>query len=162
MSDVANAVFDGTDAVMLSGETAQGRYPAQSVAMMRRILKETEAAPRPFFQSVDDIMAEADLGSTYLLRAGVRAVDKLPVRAIVVNTGSGNTARHCASCRARVPVYAFSYEPVVVRQLALSYGVASEHCEYNENTLTLGRDSVRALHRAGKLAADDTVVLISR
>lgn len=162
VSDVANAVFDGTDAVMLSGETAQGKYPVEAVAMMCRILEEAERSPRQFFTKISEILTDIDPGATYMIQAAVNAVDKLPVKAIICNTGGGKSARLCASYRAKVPVYAFSYNPQSVRQLALSYGVRPELIAYHENLLELSRMSIKALYEAGKIHENELIVFISR
>ncbi len=121
-SDVANAIFDGTDAVMLSGETAAGLYPRQSAAMMARIIKEAEASPeynrlnaRALFNSPEDMM----------VAAGVNLAEKAEARALVIFTNSGRTAKLAARQRPRVPVIALAHDPGICRQLQLYWGIQS-------------------------------------
>ena len=122
VSDVANAVYDGTDAVMLSGETAHGRFPREAVEMMNRIVLQAEAAPMQFFTRLRDV-PEVRKETAYILAAAMRSVDFLPVRAILCSTLSGVSARACSAVRERVPVYALTPRASVMRRLALSYGV---------------------------------------
>ena len=119
-SDVANAIFDGADALMLSGETAIGKYPVESVRMMARIIAAAEASPRLADRrrrnghvSVPEAIADS---------AALLAED-LNLRAIAVFTQSGSSARLVSKFRPRVPVYAFSTEPGILRRSALYWGV---------------------------------------
>ena len=161
VSDVANAVFDGTDAVMLSGETAKGKYPVEAVAMMRRIIESSESSSGEHFtrpaQTVNGIGADA-----YIIHAAVRSAGDLPVKALVCNTGSGASARGCAAYRPRIPIYALSHHPQVVRQLSLVYGVTAEHCSCIEGPLELSRETARILLEKGDLERNDLVVLLSK
>jgi len=130
VNDVANAIFDGTDAIMLSGETAYGKYPLESVKMMTRIAKEVEANS-PTFKSqlqVESEIFQQKASTTYkvaeqLTKALVEAVEKLDVNAIVADTTSGNTIRALAAYRGRHTIYAQCYNEQTMRKLALSYGV---------------------------------------
>lgn len=129
-SDVANAVWEGSDAVMLSGETAVGRHPALVVSMMDRIVREAEAAALPArVESGDKELRDDDLhreeaavaAGARVLAAGVRAV------AIVGLTRSGRTAALLSRERAGAPIYAFSPDERVCRRLALWWGVTPIH-----------------------------------
>jgi len=122
-SDVANAIFDGTDAVMLSAETASGKYPREAAAMMSRIIVEAErnmasfAEPRrrrgPHSLSVAEAICESI----------AHAAEDLPMAAIAVFTETGNTARMISKFRPRVDIYAFSYIPPVCNRMNLLWGV---------------------------------------
>ena len=162
VSDVANAVFDGSDAVMLSGETAQGRYPVESVAMMTRILLETERTASKLFARIDEIEAPRDAVSAYLVKTALQSPSKLPIRAIICNTATGRSPRMCAAYRGSVPIYAFSYNPGVVRQLTLSYGVCPLHRDYQENFTDLVQVPVKRLLEDKKIDPDDLVVFLGR
>jgi pyruvate kinase len=122
-SDVANAVFDGTDAVMLSGETASGRYPREAVAMMSRIVIEAEqnmasfSEPRRRRDRNQLSVAEA------ICEAVAHAAEDLPMGAIAIFTESGNTARMISKFRPRVKIYAFSHTGPVCNRLNLLWGV---------------------------------------
>jgi pyruvate kinase len=119
-SDVANAIFDGTDAVMLSGETAVGRYPLESVEMMDRIIREAEASitqfPRPQ-RAAPLHVAEA---TSELIS---HASDQLPMKVIAVFTETGSTARLVSKHRPRPPIIAFSPITETRRRLSLFWGV---------------------------------------
>ncbi len=127
-SDVANAVFDGTDALMLSGETAVGKYPVEAVETMARIISDAEAhalkwgfrPPHPPREDHDNAIA-----TTHAARSLAQDRD---VRAIAVFTRSGRTARLMASTRPHVPVLAFTPEPATYRRLALYWGVVPHRC----------------------------------
>lgn len=119
-SDVANAIFDGTDAVMLSAETATGKYPIETVAMMARIIKEAEGSihefPRPVTQErlkIPETVAELVC----------HASRELHMRLIAVFTHSGFTARLVSRYRPLVPIVAFSPDAPTRRRMALMWGV---------------------------------------
>lgn len=157
VSDVANAVLDGSDAVMLSGETAMGAYPVRAVEVMHNIIVETEKtylalhALDPTGDSVD--VTEAVSRSAYWLAAKVGA------KAIACLTASGNTARAIARHRPHVPVYAFTDDHCVVGQLALSWGTKAFfipfQCDTDEG-ITLVHDMLRDL---GLATEGDQVVV---
>ncbi len=124
-SDVANAVLDGTDAVMLSAETSTGSYPVETVEVMDRIIRQTEKevftqrkksnSPTPILLSTPEAICEAAVSLSGLVGA----------QAIVVFTESGHTAISLAHHRATVPILALTPSESVTRQLALVWGVAS-------------------------------------
>lgn len=123
-SDVANAIFDGSDAVMLSAETASGKYPVEAVSMMARIIEEAEASiqeyPRPLPQQqlkVAETVAELVC----------HASRELHMKLIAVFTHSGFTARLISRYRPLVPIVAFSPEEETRRRMSLIWGVTSRH-----------------------------------
>lgn len=121
-SDVANAVLDGSDAVMLSGETATGKYPVRAVETMDRIIRRTERADRHWLDPPGDMA----LGhaSNAVARAAVASSRSLhDTAAIVVYTGSGGTARLISDYRPRVPIYALTPETSTYQALALYWGI---------------------------------------
>lgn len=162
VNDVANAVYDGTDAVMLSGETAQGRFPVEAVSMMSRIVEEAEKSSPAFFNQIDAVDTDGDLEYGFMIRTAVGAAGSLPIRAVICNTGEGKSARCCAAYRPRVPVFALSYRRTVVRQLALSFGVCAEYNEYMESTTELSKKTARRLIAEKRLAPEDRVVMLSK
>jgi pyruvate kinase len=125
-SDVANAIFDGSDAVMLSGETASGAYPLEAVRMMSRIIRAAEEHPElavqqgrdPFHQSY-----ETDEFTDSLAGAARYAAEEIDARYIVVFTQSGFTARLMSKFRPRAPVIALTQSTWVARRLNLLWGV---------------------------------------
>jgi pyruvate kinase len=122
-SDVANAIFDGTDAVMLSGETASGKYPLEAVNMMARIVLATEAhlfanaIPRRRHVRPELSISEA------ICESIAHIAEDLKMRAIAVFTESGNTARLISKYRPRAPVVAFAHVPPICNRLNLYWGV---------------------------------------
>jgi pyruvate kinase len=143
-SDVANAVFDGADALMLSGETAVGRHPAATVRTMRRIIREAEAfaaerrgsgtaAARDPFQPLEPgaISREGDAEGSALevanlvAAAAVFSTHRMPVRQLIAFSQGGFTARMISRYRPSVPVLVFTTDPAVARRVQLFWGVRS-------------------------------------
>ena len=123
-SDVANAILDGTDAVMLSAETAAGSYPRLAVEAMRRIIREIETRPRPGAGvRLERRVASGVNTEEAIAAATVAAVRMLDAPLVVVFTKSGFSARIVSSHRPSVPILALTDEPRVCRQLALVWGV---------------------------------------
>ena len=121
-SDVANAVLDGSDAVMLSGETAVGAYPVRTVRTMAKIISSTEDAPR-YWEGEPEGLEFANTTNA-IARAAVSCSKSLPeTQAIVTYTGSGGIARLVSDHRPRVPIYAFTPNPATYQALALNWGV---------------------------------------
>lgn len=123
-SDVANAILDGTDAVMLSAETAAGAYPRLAVEAMRRIIHEIETHQRPSQNARLERRASVGMNTEEAIAAAtVAAVRMLDAPLVVVFTKSGFSARIVASHRPTVPILALTDEPRVCRQLSLVWGV---------------------------------------
>jgi len=136
VSDIANAIFDGTDAIMLSGETAYGNYPVESVQMMTKIAKEIEANTltyKPKLIVEDDPLLNSQHTNQQvaiqLTKIIIEASEKLDVKAILADTSSGNTIRALAAYRGRHVIYAQCYNKHIMRNLALSYGVYLDYME---------------------------------
>jgi len=128
-TDVANAVYDGTDALMLSEETAIGRHPIEAVRMMARIAEETEThLPYEELRHTRTRHAEHDVADT-VSYAAVSAAYQLDLAALVVPTRSGRTPRLVSAHRPRVPVLALSERVATVRRVNLLFGVRSAHHE---------------------------------
>ena len=127
VNDVANAIYYRTDALMLSGETAYGKYPIEAVRTMATIALEAENTKMP----ENDIPIEFVKGNVtaYLAHAAAEAGKNIDIKAIVTDTFSGRTARYLASYRSSDPILAFCYNERASRELALSYGVYSYYKE---------------------------------
>ncbi len=123
VSDIANAVFSGTDAIMLSGETAYGDYPLEAVKVMAKVAEANESTTPP--DSNRNLIRINNEITAALARVAVRMTTMLSIRAIVVDTISGRTARYLSAFRGGLAVYARCYDKQVMRELALSYGVQS-------------------------------------
>ncbi len=120
-SDVANAIFDGTDAVMLSEETAIGSYPVESVATMRRIAREAEATPQRAVPPPPAV-GGLDVAAT-VCKAAVQVAGDLRAQAIVAFTESGATARFVSRFRPKVPILGLTPHEAARRRMALYWGV---------------------------------------
>jgi len=123
VNDIANAIYYRTDALMLSGETANGKYPVEAVKTMTKIAIEAELTKMP----ENDIPIEIDKENTsaFLAQAAVEAGKRTDITAIITDTFSGRTTRYLASYRGTDPIIAFCYKERASRELALSYGVYS-------------------------------------
>lgn len=160
-SDVANAILDGTDAVMLSAETAVGEYPLEAVQAMDRIAREMEGQRQPRGatidvalgrRSADDMLGHARSPQSGPIRtedaiavAVCAAAEMLSAPLIVCFTSSGFTARKVATCRPTVPVFACTPEPETFRQLALVWGVTpalTEHSTNYDSMLAVARHQI--------------------
>jgi pyruvate kinase len=122
VTDVANAVLDGTDAVMLSGETAVGKYPVEAVRRMASIAETAEETLYRFEQPVRTLPPGAAFGEV-LARLAVQGCRDVQAKAVVVFTNSGKTAMSLSDERPRVPVLAFTRSEGTLRRLALYWGV---------------------------------------
>ncbi len=126
VSDVANACLDRTDALMLSGETANGKYPLEAVKMMAKIAREVESSGSTF---TDTIYEPQNTVTSYLSKAAVKASMRLNTKALIADTISGKTILSLAAYRGESPIYAQCYDKRVMRELALSYGVQADYME---------------------------------
>jgi pyruvate kinase len=122
VSDVANAIYDGSDAVMLSAETSTGKYPVETVRFMARIAAETEASIRS--KGYQDPPHKADPANAEILAdAAYHAARESDAAAIVVFTSTGSSARLVSRYRPPVPIFAVTPHDTTARQLAVNYGV---------------------------------------
>ena len=160
VSDVANAIFDGTDAVMLSAETSAGKYPVESAATMARIAVETESSIRP--RGYQDLPPRINPSIAEILAdAAYHSARSANVAAIVVMTTSGSTARLIARYRPPVPIYAFTNSADVARQLSLIYGVRVLVTPTEPTTEEMLTVMDRTLLERGLLQVRDTVILVA-
>ena len=154
-SDVANAVLDGTSALMLSGETAVGAYPLEAVATMNRIARAVE--PSLTYHDAGR-RREGDLGMI-LAHAACDVAEDLDAGVIACPTQSGSTARNVSRFRPRRPIVAASPDPVVLQQLALEWAVVPIVIEGATSTEDLWRRTVDAIRASGLAATGERVVL---
>ena len=163
-SDVANAIFDGTDAVMLSGETASGKYPVESVDFMTRIAVRTEEALdphvfQPRFQNAGKVSSVTEAVS----RAAVETAEDLGASAIVTPTESGHTARMVARFRPPMPIYAVTPHDETAGWLTAVWGVHTVTLAADEHVAAGGADvsdrSLIALRERGLVKCGDLCVI---
>jgi len=158
VSDVANAVFDGADALMLSGETSVGEYAIESVATMARVIEAAEAeVPRALERRA---RAGGDPQDAIAAAASRLAAD-LEAKALVAFTQTGGTARRLASHRPTTPLLAFTTQPSVRSQLALTWGVETFVVDHVEHTDAMVAQVDRAMLELGRGSKGDAVVVVA-
>ena len=148
-SDVATAVFDGADAVMLSAESASGAFPVQAVSMMNRIIERTENAPsyRQLFKAV---RPPASADAPEAISAAIFTIaSMLPVAAIVAYTTSGATAERIARERPTSRILSLTPDEAVARQLTLTWGACPLHVDDAQNVEDMVTKATAAAHRIG-------------
>ncbi len=160
-TDVANAIFDGTDAVMLSGESAVGEYPVETVAMMSAIARRAETAWLDGELAGPPPLQESGEPESVVARAAQAIAGTLRARAILTYTTGGTTTKRVACHRPRMPILALSSDERVRRRLALIWGVESELTEELRGTghmveLAFATATARCGARSG-----DTVVIVA-
>lgn len=158
-SDVANAVFDGTDAVMLSGETAAGEYPVESVTLMDRIVRQAEAGFEKWghFQDIDSHDHDDAVAVT---RAARELAHDQDVAAVAVFTRMGRSALFMAKSRPRVPVLAFTPEEHTYHLLALAWGVQPHIVPFVDTVEEMFDCVEMSLRASGMVKTGQQVVLV--
>lgn len=163
-SDVANAVLDGADMLMLSAETASGAYPIDAAQTMDKIIREVEKSNLLKYWR-NDVELMTSLGQQYqniTSLAGSRAAEALQAKAIAVYTGSGNTARLVSGYRPKVPLVAFVPSLNEQRRLVFSWGVDSDLIAHPNDFENLVAQINERLQKKWNLVPGDTVVLLSK
>lgn len=158
VTDIANAIFQRTDAIMLSGETASGDYPVEAVETMSRIAEEAE-------KSVDvslDLKLNEVLKpiAATLAHNLVEATTKLPVKAVIFDTWTGRTGRYLAEFRPKVPIYAMCYQDFTMRELALTFGISGYPFPLQGSKEEMVKTAIDILVKDGKLEKGDLVGFI--
>ena len=158
VTDVANAIYDGTDAIMLSGETAAGKYPVEAVKTMAAIAKRIEET-----LDYDNILRSKGLNNTNVTDAISYATcttaKSLSASGIVTSTSSGHTARMVSKFRPNTPIIAATPNEKTSRQLSLSWGVYTVNCQQAGNTDDLIDNSIDASKREGFIHDGELVVI---
>ncbi|MBQ9930746.1 MAG: pyruvate kinase, partial [Firmicutes bacterium] len=159
VADVANAILDGTDAIMLSGETASGKYPEEAVATMVRIAQTAEAE-----LNYEEILREKssmrDQDITNAIgHATCTSAASLKARAILTPTTGGRTAFAVAKFRPRAPIYAFPHDARIARRLALCWGTTPLLLGWTDHERQLFQDAVAQAKGKGLLEDGDIVVI---
>lgn len=170
-SDVANAVLDGSDAVMLSGETASGKYPVQAVRMMADIIKEVELHSTLAPQLDGGFSEHLKTFPAAVARSAASAAHELDVKGIAVLTLSGSTARLLKTYRPNKPIFACTPDERLARQMALYWGVVPHHIQLDlskngagdqtytsENAIARIEDILRRNHEV--VSGDEVIVVM--
>jgi pyruvate kinase len=160
-SDVANAIYDGSDAVMLSGETASGHYPREAVSMMARIVVEAEADIRrtSILPRRRDIL-ELTIPEA-ICESVAHVAEELKMRGIAVFTATGNTAGLISKYRPRAEVYAFSHDAVVCNRMNLYWGVRPVLIKIVRSVEAMIDATEVHLRRAKVVKTDDVVAIVA-
>ncbi len=159
-SDVANAVLDGTDAVMLSGETASGAFPVESVKTMARIVSKVEGLTEDGLGGPHTYTYDTDDFTSAICQAAAYAAGHLKVKAIVCFTERGGTARKLAKFRPPVPIIAFTPYEFVERQLNMAWGVRALQVKPCDSTDEQIAQADAELVASGLANHDDKIVVI--
>lgn len=165
VTDVASAIYYRTDAVMLSGETAYGKYPVEAVRTMKRIIVEAEKSQAEANEDRVNFKDEDTNVTSFLAKQAVKSIKKLGVTAIVTDSYTGRTARNLAAFRGSVPVFAVCYTEELIRGLSLCYGVFTEYQPLeNKRNGVMQVDFTRALENLieqGLIAPNDRIAHMS-
>jgi pyruvate kinase len=158
-TDVANAIFDGADAIMLSEETAVGHYPVEAVHMMALIAGETEKAlpyETIFARRGEDLQPQTDDAISY---AACHTAQQLGARAVIAYTASGSTARRVSKYRPQVPIVAITPSESTQRHLSLSWGVYALLVPEPKNVLNMFTQAAGAVSKLGLGSKGDLIVV---
>lgn len=161
VSDVANAIFEGADAVMLSAETAAGQFPLAAVEVMARVSEVTEA-----YQATQPLVPPASMlcgnrRTSAIAQAAVQAAAQLHARLVAVWTASGETARHVARHRLPIPVVGLTFDERVYRRLALLYGVYPMRIEALDTPGAMAERLDGCLLESGLARRGDFVIVVT-
>lgn len=161
VTDIANAIYYRTDALMLSGETAYGKYPLEAVQTMTKVAREAERTKL----AANDIRVPIegnDLDVTsFLAKQAVKSSSKLHVKAIITDSHTGRTARYLAAFRGTSTVFAICYNQRVMRMLSLSYGVWAVYQPWNDSRRGYFLDALNQLIKSGRITRNDMVAYLS-
>jgi pyruvate kinase len=159
VSDIANAIFSKTDAIMLSGETASGQYPLEAVETMTRVATEVEKSRNEIHDAA--IVVLSNERSAYLTKTAVDGAIKLNAKAIIADSETGRSIRNMAGFRGRRPIFAHCYNKRVVRELSLSFGVFPQYIEETKNSYEFVHKALMSHLDNGTLKSNDLVVVIA-
>lgn len=159
VSDIANAIYSQTDAIMLSGETAYGAYPLESLKTMASVAREVEKTKEPI-NDIPVVIINNEI-SAFLIKSAVRAAVNLSAKAILADSMSGRTIRSLAAYRGQKMIWAKCYDRRVVRELALSYGAVAQYMERSDTTDEFVTKAVTSLLREDIVNDTNLIVVIA-
>ena len=159
-SDVANAVFDGTDALMLSGETATGKHPREAVAMMAKIISETERHMEDANPQRRRTQHRLSISET-ICESIAHAAQDLDMRAIAVYTETGTTARLISKYRPEAEIYSLTYVPAVCNRVNLLWGVQPILCAHTPSVEDMVVGAEKELLKRGYVEARDVIGIVA-
>jgi pyruvate kinase len=159
VSDIANAIYSQTDAIMLSGETANGKYPVEAVKTMTKVALEVEKNKEKFM-NIPYLNVTGEI-SAYLAKVAVKTAFRIGARGIIADTTGGRTIRDMASYRGINLVLAQCYSESTMRELALSYGVYASLQEQKKSVDEFIHIALKDLTKTHNLKGDDIVVVLA-
>jgi pyruvate kinase len=161
VSDVANAVYDGTDAVMLSGESAVGKYPVEAVAMMARIVSEAERHIKQENYSATRLQTASLSIAETICEATAHAADDLDLRGIALFTESGATARQLSKYHPAAPIFALSPVEITINRLNLLWGTTPVRCPKVNSTEALVECAESLLEQHGYVRSKEVIAIVA-
>lgn len=161
VTDIANAIYYRTDALMLSGETAYGKYPVEAVSTMAKIAAQAEKDKMEENDIPIPLTPENTNVTSFLAKQAVRATTLMPIRAIITDSFSGLTARNLAAFRGKYPVLAICYKEKTMRHLSLSYGVEAMYMPEKANGQEYYITALHKLINDGTISRNDMVAYLS-
>lgn len=159
VSDIANAIYDGTDCIMLSGETAYGKYPIESVKVMTKVAKEIEKVKPAFKKTAVNTLK--DEVPNFISQMAVKASLQLPIKVILTDTLTGRTAKYISSFRGQPRIFALSYDERVMRELAFSYGVYADVVPKRKDSRPLFKEKLQKLLKDKIIKKSDLIAVVS-
>ncbi len=159
ITDIANAVFSGTDAIMLSGETAYGKYPLETVETMTRAAREAEKNKKNVVEK--KVMPHDNNVSVFLSKMAVRSIEKLNTQAIITDTDTGKTARYLSAFRGKSAIYAQCYDERVMRELGLNFGVYPDYMDVETSKKDFARFTIERLIRQQEVNPEDLIAVLA-
>lgn len=160
VTDIANAIYSNTDALMLSGETAYGKYPVEAVKTMATIANQAEVDT--FGDDFEDLPYSKHIDVTeYLSKQAVKSTFRLNIKAIITDSHSGRTARNLSAFRSKYPILAICYNEKTMRHLALSYGVHAIYMPSLDNGQEYYFVGLKELVRQKEINESDMVAYLS-
>lgn len=158
VSDVANAIMDGTDAIMLSGESANGSYPVEAVQTMARIAEKTEETLQ-YHVAVSNAKRHIPAIAGVISRAACNAANELEAAAIISSTQTGATAKRLSQCRPVAPIVAITPCEKVAKKLCFNFGVYPVVADKMESTDEMMENAVKIAEKNGYVKNGDTVII---
>lgn len=159
IADIANAVYSGADAIMLSGETAYGKYPLEAVSYMTRTALEVEKN-KGFIRDKNILPIDNEI-SGFLAQTAVKAIEKLDVKVIICDTHTGKTARYLSAFRGNKPIFAQCYDRRTKRELGIVYGVMADYMDIELSKTDFRHATLSKLLSQKELCMDDLIVILA-
>lgn len=160
VTDIANAIYSRTDALMLSGETASGRYPVEAVQTMARIAEQAEA-DRTWETTIDPMAHDYETQREFLAHSAIESTRRLGVKGIITASETGQTARTLSSFRGATPILAICYREKTQRLLNLSYGIIPIYQKEHTSSEYLFTAALRMLRQKGYIKPEDKIAYLS-